>query len=53
MGNKRQPRPERISHAQFLWMHNQDAMAVDKLAEGIRNFSVDQGKLEKNRKMLG
>ncbi|WP_019614057.1 transaldolase [Psychromonas ossibalaenae] len=47
------PRPEKISHAQFLWMHNQDAMAVDKLAEGIRNFAVDQGKLEsKIEKML-
>ncbi|WP_028866189.1 transaldolase [Psychromonas aquimarina] len=47
------PRPEKISHAQFLWMHNQDAMAVDKLAEGIRNFAVDQGKLESRiEKML-
>ncbi len=26
--------------------HNQEAMAVEKLAEGIRNFAVDQGKLE-------
>ncbi|WP_353497596.1 transaldolase [Vibrio sp. CB1-14] len=35
-----------MTHAEFLWDHNQDAMAVEKLAEGIRNFAVDQGKLE-------
>ncbi len=35
-----------LSHAQFLWEHNQDAMAVEKLAEGIRNFALDQEKLE-------
>ncbi len=39
-------RPEKITHAQFLWDHNQDPMAVEKLADGIRNFAVDQGKLE-------
>ncbi|MFT5209936.1 MAG: transaldolase [Flavobacterium sp.] len=31
----------------FRWSMNQDAMATDKLAEGIRNFSIDQNKLEK------
>jgi len=36
-----------LTHAQFLWEHNQDPMAVDKLAEGIRNFALDQDKLEK------
>ncbi len=36
-----------MTHPEFLWEHNQDAMAVEKLAEGIRNFAVDQGKLEK------
>ncbi|MDV7103583.1 transaldolase [Vibrio sp. TH_r3] len=41
------PRPERMTKAEFLWEHNQDPMAVEKLAEGIRNFAVDQGKLEK------
>ncbi|MEZ8084130.1 transaldolase [Enterovibrio norvegicus] len=41
-----QQRPAAISHAEFLWEHNQDPMAVEKLAEGIRNFAVDQGKLE-------
>ncbi|HEY7867282.1 MAG TPA: transaldolase [Psychromonas sp.] len=38
--------PEKMSHADFLWQHNQDPMAVEKLADGIRNFAVDQGKLE-------
>ena len=40
-------RPARITEAEFLWQHNQDPMAVDKLADGIRKFAVDQGKLEK------
>ncbi len=40
------PRPAAMTHAEFLWEHNQDPMAVEKLAEGIRNFAVDQGKLE-------
>ena len=31
-------RPERITESEFLWQHNQDPMAVDKLAEGIRKF---------------
>jgi len=31
----------------FRWMLNEDAMATDKLAEGIRNFSKDIVKLEK------
>ena len=39
-------RPAAMTHAEFLWDHNQDAMAVEKLAEGIRNFAIDQGKLE-------
>lgn len=39
-------RPAPMTHAQFLWEHNLDAMAVEKLAEGIRNFAIDQGKLE-------
>lgn len=39
-------RPALMGHAEFLWEHNQDPMAVEKLAEGIRNFAVDQGKLE-------
>ncbi|WP_394145095.1 transaldolase [Vibrio atypicus] len=39
-------RPAAMTHAEFLWEHNLDAMAVEKVAEGIRNFAVDQGKLE-------
>ncbi|QYJ83469.1 MULTISPECIES: transaldolase [Shewanella] len=35
-----------LSEAEFRWEFNQDAMAVEKLAEGIRNFAIDQGKLE-------
>ncbi len=41
-----QERPAPMTHAEFLWEHNQDPMAVEKLAEGIRNFAIDQGKLE-------
>ena len=31
----------------FRWSMNEDAMATEKLAEGIRNFAKDQVKLEK------
>lgn len=31
----------------FRWALNEDAMATEKLAEGIRNFAADQFKLEK------
>jgi len=30
----------------FRWMMNEDAMATEKLAEGIRNFAKDAAKLE-------
>lgn len=30
----------------FRWMMNEDAMATEKLAEGIRNFAKDTLKLE-------
>ncbi|MGX9416681.1 transaldolase [Vibrio sp. RC27] len=40
------PAPAALTHPEFLWDHNQDPMAVEKLAEGIRNFAIDQGKLE-------
>ena len=36
-----------LTEAQFRWLMNQDAMATEKLAEGIRNFAIDQEKLEK------
>lgn len=34
------------SEADFRWEHNEDAMATEKLAEGIRNFNIDAVKLE-------
>ncbi|WP_106475996.1 transaldolase [Phytohalomonas tamaricis] len=37
---------EPMTEAEFRWEHNQDAMANDKLAEGIRRFAEDQDKLE-------
>lgn len=37
----------RINQRSFRWMHNEDPMATDKLAEGIRNFAIDTVKLEK------
>lgn len=40
-------RPQPLTESQFYWDHNQDPMAIDKLAEGIRKFAIDQGKLEK------
>jgi len=30
----------------FRWMHNEDAMATEKLAEGIRKFNSDAHHLE-------
>ena len=30
----------------FRWMQNEDAMATEKLGQGIRAFAADQGKLE-------
>ncbi|MCS3432671.1 transaldolase [Klebsiella sp. BIGb0407] len=39
-------RPSPMSEAEFYWQHNQDPMAVDKLAEGICLFARDQQKLE-------
>ncbi len=30
----------------FRWLHNQDAMAVEKLSDGIRRFNEDARKLE-------
>lgn len=41
-----QAKPTAMTEAEFYWAHNQDAMAVEKLAEGIRLFAVDQNSLE-------
>jgi transaldolase len=35
-----------LDHKSFLWAHNADAMAVDKLSDGIRKFDADARKLE-------
>ncbi|MFC0179554.1 transaldolase [Thorsellia kenyensis] len=40
------PKPTKMTEAEFYWGHNSDAMAVEKLADGIRKFAVDQEKLE-------
>ena len=37
---------ESLSEAAFRWSMNESPMATEKLAEGIRNFAIDQGKLE-------
>lgn len=42
----RREQPAPLSEADFRWQHNNDAMATEKLAEGIRAFAVDQQKLE-------
>lgn len=36
-----------VNESSFRWAHNEDAMATEKLAEGIRAFASDQEKLEK------
>ncbi len=35
-----------LTESQFRWSMNEDLMAHEKLAEGIRNFAADQVKLE-------
>ncbi|TPE46596.1 hypothetical protein FJM67_15870 [Maribrevibacterium harenarium] len=35
-----------MSESRFCFLINQDAMATEKLAEGIRGFVADQVKLE-------
>ncbi|WP_343182581.1 transaldolase [Buchnera aphidicola] len=40
-------KPKSVLHeSEFRWLHNQDKMAVEKLSDGIRQFSVDQEKIE-------
>lgn len=41
------PSPASMTEAEFRWAMNEDAMATEKLSEGIRNFAADQVKLEK------
>jgi len=39
-------REKPLSESAFRWQLNEDAMATEKLAEGIRSFTADQRKLE-------
>jgi len=41
-----------FDEASFRWAMNEDAMATEKLAEGIRNFTKDQIKLEEKLSSL-
>ena len=43
---ERDTRPAPLTEAEFRWLLNGDAMATEKLAEGIRGFDADQLKLE-------
>nr|WP_067287442.1 transaldolase [Marinobacterium profundum] len=36
----------KLTESSYRWQMNEDAMATEKLAEGIRNFTADQIKLE-------
>jgi len=38
--------PVPLTESTFAWQHNEDAMATEKLAEGIRNFAKDQAILD-------
>lgn len=44
---------ERLSEAAFRWQLNDNAMATEKLAEGIRSFAADAVKLEQRLAALG
>ncbi len=45
-------KPAPLSESEFRWLHNQDAMATEKLAEGIRSFAQAQLDLEARFKAL-
>lgn len=45
-GGKTNDAPARMTEEEFRFELNQDAMATEKLAEGIRGFVADQNKLE-------
>ncbi len=42
----REAAPAPLDESSFRWQHNDDAMATEKLADGIRRFAADQVKLE-------
>lgn len=41
-----------LTESEFRWLLNEDAMATEKLAEGIRNFTLDQIKLDEQLAIL-
>tara|TARA_R110002126_G_scaffold16527_16_gene66027 strand:- start:10947 stop:11897 length:951 start_codon:yes stop_codon:yes gene_type:complete len=45
-GGAKTTKPAALTETQFRWQLNEDAMATEKLAEGIRKFAIDQRKLE-------
>jgi transaldolase len=47
MGNVQPNQETPLTEAMFRWQMNEDSMATEKLAEGIKNFAIDQVKLEK------
>lgn len=46
-GGKKSEAPAKMTEEEFRFALNEDAMATEKLAEGIRGFVADQIKLEK------
>jgi transaldolase len=44
--NKEQQKYSTLDEQTFRWMLNEDEMANDKLADGIRKFAIDARKLE-------
>ena len=45
-------KPGQINEKQFRWESNEDAMATEKLADGIRRFAADQIELEHRVRQL-
>ena len=45
-GGAKAAAPAKLTEAEFRFALNEDAMATEKLSEGIRGFVVDQNKLE-------
>jgi len=41
-----------LTEQEWRWQMNDDAMATEKLSEGIRNFAIDQVKLEKQLEQM-
>jgi transaldolase len=52
VGKASDARKIHLDEKSFRWMHNEDAMAVEKLSEGIRKFYADARKLEKYAQSL-